>query len=407
MLAVNFYMVKYYSFILILGITFSGVGQIAIGTQLPDAMLDVTVANSMTPSNTDGILIPRIENLPTTDPTINQDGMLIYLTQDDGNREKGFYYWIEDYNQWVPFFQEWSKNVNANGEDLIESRQANNGIYFKDENRLLGIGNDDPEETFEMRHEQVDNNIQIRSTGSLTQASLLYYTRLGTPATPAFLDPNNVVSDEDENIGYLTGKVFSGFNKSGDIVNVRFEVEDTHSVNNFPTRIVFSTAKQGNLSDGNNRSLVIDKDGNVGVGPDPDNTVAPKHFEPEERLDVNGDLSIKDLGNGFVPVYATSNGTLYDGPRIIAAGKLNGSGGVINSKAYNINTSVRNSTGNYTITINFAKPNYIINLATSNCSTCVIYYEYVDSATFNVLINDIITGNPVNNQFMFSVIDFN
>lgn len=399
---------KYYSLVVALLVVIGSMnGQISVGDSNPDSTLDLNIPDSASPQFDDGILIPRVNNLSSTNPTITQDGMLVYLTEDDGDREKGFHYWIESYGQWVPFFTEWREATNGSGDDLMESRQATNGIYFKDENRLLGIGNDNPEETFEMRHEQVDNNIQIRSTGSPTEASVIYYTRSGTPASPGFLDPTTFSGDEDETIGYMTGKVYNGSGKSADIGNIRMHADGIQSAGDFPTKIMFSTTNDGNTADAGNRTLIINKDGDVGMGPDPDTGNEPDHVEPTAKLDINGDLSVKNLGNGFVPIYATANGTIYDGPRIIAAGKLDGSASIIDGKAYNVNTSVRNSTGNYTITINSAKPNYIVNLSTSNCTTCVIYYDYIDNTTFNVYINDITTGNPVNNQFMFSAIDFN
>ena len=41
----------------------------------------------------DGILIPKIDAFPTTNPTVDQNGMMVFLTQDVGVNAKGFYYW--------------------------------------------------------------------------------------------------------------------------------------------------------------------------------------------------------------------------------------------------------------------------------------------------------------------------
>ncbi|MEM0518687.1 hypothetical protein [Aequorivita flava] len=48
--------------------------QVGIGTTNPKSALDITASDSADPSNTDGILIPRINRFPTTNPTADQDG---------------------------------------------------------------------------------------------------------------------------------------------------------------------------------------------------------------------------------------------------------------------------------------------------------------------------------------------
>ena len=43
--------------------------QIGIGTTTPNATLDIRPSNQATPANTDGVLIPRIDTFPATNPT--------------------------------------------------------------------------------------------------------------------------------------------------------------------------------------------------------------------------------------------------------------------------------------------------------------------------------------------------
>lgn len=92
-------MKKTYIFLLLL-LTFSIniFGQVGIGTQDPKATLHIEPSSVTTPTGEDGILVPRLENFPTTDPV--RLGQLIFL-QDNGSLDDGFYYW--DGTNWIPF----------------------------------------------------------------------------------------------------------------------------------------------------------------------------------------------------------------------------------------------------------------------------------------------------------------
>ena len=67
--------------------------QVGINTTTPNAQLDIRATSATTPSNTDGLLIPKIDVFPTTNPTADQQGMLVYLTTTVGAKQPGFYYW--------------------------------------------------------------------------------------------------------------------------------------------------------------------------------------------------------------------------------------------------------------------------------------------------------------------------
>jgi len=73
--------------------------QVGIGTTNPQATLDIVASNSATPSNEDGLLIPRIDDFPTTNPTATQDGMMVFATG-NGTPTKGFYYWDNTAAAW-------------------------------------------------------------------------------------------------------------------------------------------------------------------------------------------------------------------------------------------------------------------------------------------------------------------
>ena len=84
---------KHIIFYILLFMVSLSYSQVGIGNTNPQATLDVTASNQVTPSNEDGLLIPRVDDFPGTDPTAAQQGMLIYLTTAVGSNPKGFYYW--------------------------------------------------------------------------------------------------------------------------------------------------------------------------------------------------------------------------------------------------------------------------------------------------------------------------
>lgn len=71
---------------------FNMAGQVGINNTNPNATLDVRASNVSTPANTDGILIPRADEFPLTNPTAFQDGMILFITG-AGVAARGFYFW--------------------------------------------------------------------------------------------------------------------------------------------------------------------------------------------------------------------------------------------------------------------------------------------------------------------------
>ncbi|HOD10772.1 MAG TPA: hypothetical protein PKH91_08495, partial [Flavobacterium sp.] len=95
--------------------------QVGIATTDPKAQLDIRSSNQLTPANTDGILIPKVDAFPVTNPTIAQDGMLIYLrvaaSFSSVLRQPGFYYWQNSSSNWIGFqsntTNDWSLTGNS------------------------------------------------------------------------------------------------------------------------------------------------------------------------------------------------------------------------------------------------------------------------------------------------------
>ncbi|MAY52191.1 MAG: hypothetical protein CMC75_02885 [Flavobacteriaceae bacterium] len=80
---------------LLICVSYTAFSQVGIGNIDPKATLDISATNIAPPANTDGLLIPRIDEFPATNPTADQDGMMVFITG-DGVPAKGFYYWDQD-----------------------------------------------------------------------------------------------------------------------------------------------------------------------------------------------------------------------------------------------------------------------------------------------------------------------
>lgn len=76
--------------------------QVGISTTSPNAQLDIRSTNQATPANTDGVLIPKIDAFPVTNPTAAQQGMLVYRTTVLGTNPPSFYYWNNPTAAWIP-----------------------------------------------------------------------------------------------------------------------------------------------------------------------------------------------------------------------------------------------------------------------------------------------------------------
>ena len=89
--------------------------QVGINTTSPNAQLDIKSSNQTTPSNTDGILIPKIDAFPVTNPTAAQQGMMVYLTTVSSGKQPGFYYWDNTGTpQWKGFGSDFGWGLTGN-----------------------------------------------------------------------------------------------------------------------------------------------------------------------------------------------------------------------------------------------------------------------------------------------------
>ncbi|MAX70723.1 MAG: hypothetical protein CMC76_06415 [Flavobacteriaceae bacterium] len=96
--------------------------QVGVNTTNPNALLDISTSNPSSPNNTDGLLIPKIDEYPSINPTAIQDGMLVYATG-NGSVAKGFYYWDNNTASWVSFTGATIEKI----DDLLDGKSDNDG----------------------------------------------------------------------------------------------------------------------------------------------------------------------------------------------------------------------------------------------------------------------------------------
>ena len=112
---------KQFFFIMLFFGYLSATAQVGIGNTDPKSALDISASNTATPSNTDGILIPRIDNFPSSNPAADQDGMLVFVTG-NGTPTKGFYFWNNTTTSWINVSG--AKEIN----DLIDGHTDSSGF---------------------------------------------------------------------------------------------------------------------------------------------------------------------------------------------------------------------------------------------------------------------------------------
>ena len=116
--------------------------QVGINTTTPNAQLDIRATSATAPANTDGLLIPKVNVFPATNPTAAQQGMLLYLTTTSGSNAPGFYYWDNPTTSWIGLGKDgkaWQLNgntVNATTDFMGSTNNAD--VIFKRNNVRAG-----------------------------------------------------------------------------------------------------------------------------------------------------------------------------------------------------------------------------------------------------------------------------
>ncbi|QIE60413.1 hypothetical protein G5B37_12825 [Rasiella rasia] len=131
--------------------TTSTFAQVGINTTSPNAIVEIKSSSETNPTITDGILIPRMDVFPPN-PTVNQDGMLIYISGDDPSPipdEEGYYYWDFPTLSWIPFSVKRINDLQDGRSDWVGSNYNGASVYLGNlaganddgtSNRSVGIG---------------------------------------------------------------------------------------------------------------------------------------------------------------------------------------------------------------------------------------------------------------------------
>lgn len=115
--------------------------QVGINTTDPEAQLDIKSSNQATPTNKDGILIPKVDAFPASNPTASQQGMLVYLTTTSGTNEPGFYYWDNTTTSWIGIVSTASGDKDWYKANTTTTPSNTDDMYHMGN---IGIGNSNP-----------------------------------------------------------------------------------------------------------------------------------------------------------------------------------------------------------------------------------------------------------------------
>ena len=208
--------------------------QVGIGATNPNAQLDIRSSNQATPANNDGILIPKIDAFPATNPTVAQQSMLVYLTTPTtfgGNpKPVGFYYW-DGISDWIGI------SSTANGDhDWYEEGTTNAPNAITD--NMFHTGN------VAIGKNTADSALDVSSSGAATSGiiNLLNSTVTAGGATIKYGINNTIQGNSDDsmttqrNVISNTGNgdhlgIFNSLsgNGPGAKVGVRSQISSTNS----------------------------------------------------------------------------------------------------------------------------------------------------------------------------------
>jgi|GEM_PF-1559510 len=220
--------------------------QVGINTSSPDAALDIRSANQAAPSNTDGLLIPKVDAFPAVDPTAAQQGMMVYLTTTTGPKMPGFYYWDNTTTAWISMGgpgKGWDLNGNSG------TTPTTNFIGTTDA-QALAFKTDNAERM------RVDGNGNV-GVGTSAPQSKFHVASGATGMTP---NPNSVATVEGSGSGTYFSVLSSGesgllFGANGNSTNGAI----VYNMPAVPDGMVFRTS-------GNANRMVISAAGNIGLG---------------------------------------------------------------------------------------------------------------------------------------------
>jgi len=281
-------------------LTKSIVAQVGINTTDPKAQLEIKSSSETTPTNTDGLLIPKVTAFPATNPTVAQNGMLVYLASSFAGNPSGFYYWNNPTLTWTAVGNNnttaWNLSGNAgtnpatqyvgtsDNTDLVLRTDKVDNFRIKNDGRIE-IGNKGTNPVYLdatslskkifVATENSTNNIVLQSSNSTGDPVSMYFG--GSSGT--ILAPT--ISRLNQNLSNL---FFSGYdgtkfiNSSG----IHAQLDGSPGLNSMPGRLDFRTTPSAATNP--LVRMVIRSDGDVGIGTE----------SPTQKLQVNGNIRMVD-----------------------------------------------------------------------------------------------------------------
>ncbi|MDC7996455.1 tail fiber domain-containing protein [Gilvibacter sediminis] len=237
--------------------------QVGINNISPNASLDITASNQATPANTDGLLIPRIDAFPSSDPATAQHGMLVYLTTTDGGNPPGFYFWNNGTTSWDSISGSGAEQINELTDGIADGSSlylgASSGLNDDGANSNVGVG------LFSLSNNTSGNS--NTAVGSL--AMINNTTGFGNTAVGRQSLPTNTTGNDNTMIGFQAG--LSSTTGSQNVGVGSFSLDaNTTGINN--TAIGYASLSQNNTGTLNtaigSTALAGNTDGtqNVGIG---------------------------------------------------------------------------------------------------------------------------------------------
>ncbi|WP_033956694.1 tail fiber domain-containing protein [Psychroserpens jangbogonensis] len=261
--------------------------QVGINTTSPNASLDIQSSNQATPANTDGILIPKIDEYPSVNPTAAQDGILVFATG-TGSVTKGFYYWDNITTSWKPFSGTTIEKI----DDLIDGKSDNDGT---DNGSSIFLGkdaglNDDGTNNGNVGigFETMKENISGSNNSSFGLYSM-YFNESGS--NNVAIGGNSLIDNYDANnntaVGYNAGKYTNGSN------NV-FLGSETGALNYDSKEGSVFVGYQAGYSEGNSNRLYIENSSSA-------TPLIYGEFD-NDLLRVNGDFEVEKTTDANITV---------------------------------------------------------------------------------------------------------
>ncbi len=311
-------MIKY--LIIVLGIIIypSLNAQVGIGTEFPEAVLDVRAFNHLgSVSPTDGILVPRVSDLSNNG---SQNGQLIYLIADYAGFSKGFYYWDGS---------NWTNLKPLDGKSAYELAVMN-GYTGTEADWLISLqgpngpqgpaGQDGADGTNGVNGTDGKNAYELAQDNGFTGTEEEWLDSLQGSSASADGDAWGVTGEDQNNGIYRTGNVGIGMSSAplfplqvngvtkiqsgivGDLFGANFTVIANESISNASTDYAFAQGPTGRtlvnssntqsveIRHGNLTKAILDTNGNFGINLGQGQTTA--------QLDVAGDLRVRTISAG-------------------------------------------------------------------------------------------------------------